>query len=251
MKLRKVIGILAILILIISYPISVGAAQDSVDHSLYGKLLKEHVIKGKVDYSGFKKNEAQLDAYLASLETIDISALAKQEQMAFYINTYNAWTIKLILSAWPDLKSIKDLGNLFQSPWKKSFVKLKDQVVTLDHIEHDILRPRYKDPRIHFAINCASISCPPLLDVPYVGAELDRQLDTVTTNFINDSGNNHIKGDALYVSKIFKWFNKDFNGDVFGFFKRYARGEFKQQLDSSGENLKIKFLHYDWGLNSA
>jgi hypothetical protein len=244
-------GIPTFLLLIASYPLSAGATQGPVDHSIYGRLLKVHVIEGRVDYNGFKKDEAQLDAYLAALEEIDPGTLNKQEQMAFYINAYNAWTIKLILGAWPDLNSIKDLGGLFQSPWKKSFVKLRQRVVTLDHIEHNILRPRYKDPRIHFAVNCASVSCPPLLNTPYIRSELDRQLDTVTTNFINDPDSNRIKGDALHVSRIFKWFDEDFNGDVLGFFKRYARGELKKQLDSRGEGLKIKYLHYDWGLNNV
>lgn len=246
---RKITGKITFLFLLISYPLSVGATQGPVDHSIYGRLLKAHVIEGRVDYSGFKKDEVQLDAYLAALAAIAPEALAKQEQIAFYINVYNAWTIKLILGAWPDLNSIKDLGGLFQSPWRKSFVKLREGIVTLDHIEHDILRPRYKDPRIHFAINCASISCPPLPNAPYTGSELDRQLDMVTTNFINDPNSNYLKGNTLHVSKIFKWFNEDFNGDVLGFFKRYARAELKKQLDSRGEGLNIEYLHYDWGLN--
>ncbi len=250
MMLRKITVSLTLLLLLAYSPLTVGAAQSPVDHSIYGRLLKANVIDGQVDYRGFKKDEAQLDAYLAALAAIDPDALPKQVQIAFYINAYNAWTIKLVLGAWPDLKSIKDLGGFFQSPWKKSFVKLSEQVVTLDHIEHDILRPRYKDPRIHFAINCASISCPPLLNDPYIGSEIDRQLNAVTTNFINDSGSNYLKGDTLYVSKIFKWFNEDFNGDVIGFFKRYARGELKKQLDSRGEDLNIEYLPYDWGLNS-
>jgi hypothetical protein len=242
--------IATLLLLMTSYPLFAGAAKGPVDHSIYGRLLKTHVIEGRVDYSGFKKDEAQLDAYLDALATIDPGALAKQEQMAFYINAYNAWTIKLILGAWPDLNSIKDLGGLFQSPWKKSFVKLRQGVVTLDHIEHNILRPRYKDPRIHFAINCASISCPPLLNAPYLGSELDRQLDKVTMKFINDPDSNFVKGDSLHVSKIFKWFKEDFNGDVSGFFKRYARGELKKQLDSRGSDVNIKYLPYNWGLNN-
>lgn len=249
MILKKIAVISTLLLLMISSPLSVGAMQDPVDHGIYGRLLKTHVIAGRVDYNGFKKDEAQLDTYLAALAAIDPDALAEPEQIAFYINAYNAWTIKLILSAWPDIDSIKDLGGLFQSPWKKSFVKLRGRIVTLDDIEHKILRPRYKDPRIHFAINCASISCPPLLNAPYTGSELDRQLEAVTTNFINDPNNNHITGDTLHVSRIFKWFNEDFNGDVYGFFKRYARGVLKKQLDSGGEDLNINYLHYDWGLN--
>ena len=227
------------------------ASQSSVDNDIYSSLLKRHVIGGRVDYQGFKKDERRLDDYLAVLGKVDPDALAPSDQMAFYINAYNAWTIKLILSAYPDVRSIKDLGTLFQSPWKKEIVKLKEQVVTLDHIEHNILRPRFKDPRVHFAINCASISCPPLLDEPYDGARLDRQLEVVTTNFINDSKSNFIKGTTLHMSKIFKWFKDDFKADIVGFFQRYAQGEFKTRLDAHGTELKIKYLSYDWSLNSA
>jgi hypothetical protein len=248
---KKISRILTLVFLIAGSPLSAGAAQGSVDHSIYGGLLKANVIAGRVDYGGFKRDETQLDAYLSLLAAVEPAALAEQEQMAFYINAYNAWTIKLILGAWPDLKSIKDLGGFFTSPWEKPLVILEQGVVTLDNLEHDILRPRFKDPRVHFAINCASISCPPLLNVPYTGSRLDRQLDRVTTNFINDPGSNYLKDGTLYASKIFKWFGEDFNGNLIGFFKRYARGELKKQLDSRSNDLNIKYLPYDWGLNSA
>jgi hypothetical protein len=227
------------------------AAQPLVDNAIYFHLLQAHVNNGRVDYRGFKEDEQQLDNYLAVLESVRPDALSKPEQMAFYINAYNAWTIKLILSAYPELDSIKDLGGLFSSPWKKSIVKLNNSVVTLDHIEHDILRPRFKDPRIHFAINCASISCPPLLNEPYEGTELNRQLNQVTKDFINDPNRNYIKGNSLYVSRIFKWFREDFNGDVLSFFKRYAEGNLLDQLNALGSDAGIEYLPYNWGLNSV
>jgi hypothetical protein len=251
MIIKKITGTLTLLLLLAGDPVSSTATRDSVDHSIYGRLLQAHINQGRVDYHGFKNDEAQLDAYLATLAAVNPATLERREQMAFYINLYNAWTIKLILGAWPDLKSIKDVGGLFQSPWKKSFVRLGKRVVTLDHIEHDILRPRFKDPRVHFAINCASISCPPLLNAPFTGSRLEDQLERITTDFINDPGSNYIKGDVLYVSKIFKWFAEDFNGDPIGFFKRYARMELKTKLDSGSGRLDIKYLPYDWGLNSV
>jgi hypothetical protein len=227
------------------------AAQSAVDNNIYHGLLQSHVIGGRVDYQGFSNDEQRLDDYLTVLEKVDPDALTPPDQMAFYINAYNAWTIKLILSAYPNVRTIKDLGSLFQSPWKKEIVKLKERVVTLDHIEHDILRPRFKDPRVHFAINCASISCPPLLDEPYDGTRLERQLDLVTKRFVNDPNSNFIRGDTLHVSKIFKWFKADFNADILGFFKRYAEGEFKKRLDSRNAEITIKYLDYDWSLNKV
>ena len=117
-----------------------------IDHGIYAGLLEKYVNHGNVDYQGLKNEELHLDRYLKILEHTDIRKLSDNEQFAFYINAYNAWTIKLILSAYPGIESIKELGNIFKSPWKKRIVKIDEDVVSLDHIEHDILRPRFKDP---------------------------------------------------------------------------------------------------------
>ena len=228
-----------------------GAAQGRVDHSDYASLLKAHVHDGAVDYQGLKKNESRLDNYLEILSRVNPDQLEPAERMAFYINAYNAWTIKLILSKYPDLTSIKDLGTLFQSPWKKKFVKLNGQKVTLDHIEHEILRPRFRDPRIHFAVNCASKSCPPLLAEPYTGSRLEDQLEGATERFINDPQSNYVKGDTLYVSRVFKWFGEDFNNDIKGFFQKYARRELAARLAAAKTELKVAYLDYDWSLNGS
>jgi hypothetical protein len=227
------------------------SGNAAVDHSVYAKLLSRYVQNSKVDYAGFKSDEHELDSYLETLAQIDPDKLETNEQFAFYINLYNARTIKLILIRYPDLQSIKDLGSLLQSPWKKPIVKLKGQLVTLDHIEHDILRPRFRDPRVHFAINCASKSCPPLLNEPYSGVTLDRQLDHVTRAFINDPARNYLKGKTLFVSRIFKWFADDFNSDIIGFFRKYARDGLAGQLKDNSASLKVKYLEYDWSLNST
>ena len=226
------------------------SGNASVDHSAYAKLLSGYVHNGKVDYAGFKADEHELDSYLETLAQINPDNLETNEQFAFYINLYNSWTIKLILTRYPDVESIKDLGSLFQSPWKKPIVKLNNQIVTLDHIEHDILRARFRDPRVHFAINCASKSCPPLLNEPYESATLDRQLDHVTRAFINDSTSNYLKGKTLYVSQIFKWFAEDFHNDIIGFFKKYAQDGLAKQFENSSATLKVKYLDYDWSLNA-
>ena len=201
------------------------------------------------DYQGFKREEPQLDQYLAILEKTDTKTLSRNEQFAFYINAYNAWTIKLILSAYPGIKSIKDLGSLFKSPWKKKIARIDGDVITLDTIEHGILRPRFKDPRIHFAVNCASKSCPPLRSEPYRGDVLDQQLREMTEAFINDPARNRLEGNTLYVSRIFKWYSGDFNGDIVGFFIKYAREELKESLKKHSKEISVEYLDYDWSLN--
>ena len=227
-----------------------ATASMTVDHSIFDRLLARHVSNGVVDYKGFQQDEKQLDAYLALLARVDPDQLERNERFAFYINLYNAWTIKLVLSRYPDLHSIKDLGSWFKSPWQKKIVKLNGRAVTLDHIEHDILRPQFKDARVHFAINCASKSCPPLMARAYTGADLDQQLDQAARAFINDGHNNYLKGRTLYLSRIFKWFGEDFKPSVVDFVLKYAQGDFARGLREHRADLKIEYLEYDWSLNS-
>ena len=221
----------------------------TVDNVLYAELLGKYVKNGVVDYHGFKNEEAKLDRYLKVLEETHPEALPRNEQFAFYINAYNAWTLKLILTGYPGLKSIKDLGSIFRSPWKKKIARIDGKVLSLDHIEHEILRPQMKDPRIHAVVNCASKSCPPLREEPFQGAILDRQLEEQFRAFINDSSRNRLEGNTLYVSKIFDWYAEDFGGDLTGFFLKYAEGDLKRRLEANRANIKIKFLKYDWSLN--
>jgi len=162
-------------------------AMDTVDNSLYAELLGKYVKDGVVNYQGFKNEEKQLDAYLKVLEQTDTSKLSRDEQLAFYINTYNATTIKLILSAYPDIKSIWDLGGkFFNKPFDKKIVRIEGKTISLDNLEHGIIRPRFKEPRVHFAVNCASKSCPPIISEPYQENTLDQQLTAVTRAFLNN-----------------------------------------------------------------
>ena len=224
------------------------AAQE-MDNRIYAGLLGKYVKNGLVDYQGFKNEEAKLDQCLKVLEGTDTKALPRDEQFAFYINAYNAWTIKLILAGYPGVKSIKDLGSFFSSPWKKKICRIDGEVISLDRIEHGILRPRFKDPRVHFAINCAARSCPPLRSDPYQGSILDQQLDEMASAFLNDPSRNRLEGNTLYVSKIFDWFEEDFNGDVVGFILKYAKGDLKKRLEGNKGDIVIKYLDYDWSLN--
>lgn len=222
---------------------------QGVDHDLYAGLLKNYVKDGVVNYQGFKNEESVLDKYLKDLEEVELKILSRNEQFTFFVNAYNAWTIKLILSGYPDIKSIKDLGSLFKSPWKKKICRIDGEIIALDDIEHKILRPRFKDPRVHFTINCAAKNCPPLRSEPYRGRELDQQLDEMTRAFINNLESNRLEGHTLYVSSIFEWFAEDFNKDIVGFFLKYAKGDLKEQLEANREKIKVKYLDYDWSLN--
>jgi hypothetical protein len=226
-------------------------AESAVDNGLYGDLLKKYVIHGVVNYRGFKNEEDKLDRYLKILENTNSKTLSHDEQFAFYINAYNAWTIKLILSGYPGLKSIKDLGNIFRSPWKKKICRIDGGILTLDDIEHTILRPRFKDPRVHFAIVCASQSCPPLISEPYRGEVLNQQLDNSARAFINNPERNRLEGNILYVSSIFKWFAEDFNDDIIEFFRKYVPDDVKSKLERNRDRIKIKYLSYDWSLNGT
>jgi hypothetical protein len=225
-------------------------ANSAVDHGIYDALLESYVHEGKVDYSGLQSEENKLDQYLKMLENVDPAELSRNEQFAFYINVYNAWTLKLILTEYPDVSSIKDLGGFLQSPWKKKFVKIDGGLTTLDHVEHDILRPRFGDPRVHFAINCAAKSCPPLRSEAYRGDILDKQLDDSTRRFLNDPQNYRLEGDDLHVSRIFKWFKEDFEDGVLAFYLKFAEGDLKQKLEDRKENIDVKYLDYDWSLNT-
>jgi len=252
MKIAKLI-----VIIVLSGYMSLGSmglvesthAASDVDNGFYGELLRKYVIDGVVDYQGFKNEEDKLDQYLKILENTNSTALSHDEQFAFYINAYNVWTIKLILSGYPGIKSIKDLGNVFRSPWKKKICRIDGGIITLDDIEHKILRPRFRDPRVHFAIVCASKSCPPLISEPYRGRVLNQQLDNSARAFINNPERNRLEGNMLYVSSIFKWFAEDFNDDIIGFFRKYVPDEVKSKLERNRDWIKIKYLSYDWSLN--
>ena len=248
-KISKAFLIALVIASRLTVPQLLASTDIVVDNKIYGELLQKYVRNGKVNYAGFKTEEAKLDRYLKILENVITAKLSRDEQFAFYVNTYNAWTIKLILSGYPGITSIKDLGSLLKSPWKKEIVRIDEKVISLDDVEHSILRPRYKDPRVHFAINCAAKSCPPLQSEPFEGVSLNRQLNEATRSFINDPNSYKLEEDKLHVSRIFKWFSEDFNDDILGFFLKYASGDLKKNLEAKADRIQVKYLEYDWSLN--
>lgn len=229
----------------------VAHAAGAVDNSVYARLLKEHVHQGLVDYSGLKEDEIRLDEYLSTLASTDTASLNERERFSYFINAYNAWTIKLILMNWPGVESIKDIGSFFTSPWEIEFVSMGGEKVSLDYIEHEVLRPEFNDPRVHFVINCASLSCPPLADYPYEPDKLEVQLERAATSYINDRSQNRLEGNILYLSKLFDWFEDDFGGEdgVITFVLKYGRPKLAEKVMKRRGNLEVEYLDYDWGLN--
>jgi hypothetical protein len=195
---------------------------------------------GNVNYEGFRQNKGQLRDYIASLGTnMPNEDWTQQDQLAYWMNAYNAMTVDLILRNLP-LNSIKDIDK----PWNQRLWKLGDKWYNLDEIEHQILR-KMNDPRIHFGINCASFSCPPLLNEAFTTATVDRQLDTLARRFVNDTQRNTISSDRIRLSKVFSWFAKDFkkDGSLIDYLNKYA----ETPINS---NAKKSFMDYNWTLNN-
>lgn len=246
-------------------------AQSGFDHgyAAWDALLRKHVRwlpdgkQSRANYKGFAADRAALKAVLDSMSAVPRATFdgwSRPQQMAFLINAYNAFTVELILTKYPDLKSIKDLGSILQSPWKKKFFTLLGEERHLDWIEHEQLRPRYNEPRVHAAVNCASIGCPALRDEAFTAAKLEAQLEDGMRRFMADRTRNRVKGDRVEVSSIFKWFREDFEKGHGGFrqvqdvFAKYAEllsDVPAEQAALKAKSLAVTHLDYDWSLNDA
>ncbi len=209
------------------------------DHSAFNSLLTAYVsASGLVNYTGLKKDEAKLDAYIKNLSDNPVaSGWSKNEQLAYWINAYNAATIKLILKNFP-VKKIIDLDG--GKPWDVKWIKLGGKTYSLNQIEHEIIRPQFKDARIHFAVNCAAKSCPPLANKAYTAGNVQSLLESQTKAFLNNSKYNSISANELKLSKIFDWYKEDF-GNVATYVKKY-------KSEVSGD-ASVSFFEYDWALN--
>ena len=234
----------------------VATKQQEIDqtHAALTGVLKSHLKNNKVDYSGLKKSPKALNDYLETLAAVPESTFMKwdkKQQMAFLINLYNAATLKLVIDHYP-VSSIKDIGSIFKSPWKQKVVPVFGKLQTLDYVEHDLLRAKYKDPRIHFAVNCASIGCPSLRLEAFQGDKLNSQLDEQGRAFLRDTTKNRMdaKNKTLYLSKIFDWFKGDFtaqSGTVEKFITPYVSEADRKLIQQGG--FSIKYIRYDWKLN--
>ncbi len=248
------------------------ALAQGFDHShqAWDALMKKHVVllpgksASQVRYAEFAKDRAALKAYLASLSAVgeaEFQRWPKPQQMAFLINAYNAFTVELILEHYP-VKSIKDIGSdLFNNRWKRKFFRLLGRESYLDQIEHEILRKpgAYDEPRVHFAVNCASIGCPMLREEAFVAERLEAQLEEQAVRFLSDRSRNRVGAQGrLEVSKIFDWFKEDWTSGYQGiqsreqYFAKYARllsDDPAQQRRVAEGKAPIVFLDYDWSLN--
>lgn len=240
-------------------------------HGAWDALLKRHVVgaqggaASRVNYAGFRAEQAALQAYLDELSSVtqaEYLGWKREQRLAFLVNAYNAFTVKLILTRYPDLTSIKDLGTLLSSPWKKEFFTLLGAARSLDGVEHGLIRApgAFDEPRIHFAVNCASVGCPMLRAEAYAAERLESQLEDAARRFLSDRTRNRFDAasGALQVSKIFDWYGGDFEKSgarsVAGFLARYA-----DLLADAGPGralvrdgrAPVRFLDYDWKLNDA
>jgi hypothetical protein len=238
--------------------VAAGSAV-TVDHSVWDKLLKAHVVAGpdglnRVAYANLKKEHAALKGYVAALQKVDPATLDKPEQFAFWVNLYNAKTIDVVLDKYP-VKSIKDvsLGGGLKSlvgggPWQAKIMKVSGVDLTLDDIENTILRPIYGDNRVHYTVNCASVGCPNLSTEAYTGAKLEAMLEAGAKAFINSPRGVLIEGDKIKASSIYDWFRADFGGSeatVIEHLKKYASPELAARIAKVG---KIASYDYDWKL---
>lgn len=241
------------------------------DHGEWDALLKEHVtvldggIATQVDYAGMQTDRETLKAYLSAAAEVPRSTFEgwpHSAQLAFLINAYNAWTVEVILREYPSIESIRDIGFFLSSAWNQDFASLFGEPVTLDEIEHDMIRgwDRYREPRIHFAVNCAAIGCPALRAEAYVGDRLEMQLEDSTEKFLKDRSRNYFDGERLYVSRIFDWYEEDFEkgwggvDSVAQFLAQYAAELGIDAATASrlrGGDIRIRHLSYDWGLNDT
>lgn len=242
-------------------------------HAAWDQLLRRHVVvaadgtSSTLRYRALLAQRQELRAYLDALSAVAAATYTdwtRAQQLAFLINAYNAFTAELVLTRYPDLKSIKDLGNLLQSPWKKSFFRLLGQDRSLDDVEHGLIRApgAFDDPRIHVAVVCASIGCPMLRNEAYVAERLDAQLDDGLRRFLSDRTRNRhdASTSTLAVSKIFDWYRKDFEQGHKGITSLQAL--FARQADSLAPvtqaqaeiragRYRLTYLDYDWALNDA
>ncbi len=234
----------------------------TVDHSLWADLLSAHVREeddgvARVDYAALAASKADLEklgTYLDTLQDTKVSSLARDEQFAYWANLYNAVTVEVILDHYP-VRSIRDINispGLFSSgPWGKPLVTVEGKELSLDNIEHDILRKNWDEPRVHYAVNCASYGCPNLATDPYTGKTLEAQLDAAARAYVNHPRGVRFDGSKLVLSKIFDWYGKDFGttrDEQLAAIAAHAAPDLAERLATHSGRIGYE---YDWTLNDT
>jgi Protein of unknown function, DUF547 len=215
--------------------------QPLPDHAVWTSALKKFVSSdGVVDYASWEKDQGPLDTYLAQATTLQpVANWSRNVQLSYWINLYNAATVKLILEHYP-VRSIKDIDN--GNPWDTPRIHIGTKTYSLNQIENTIIRQQFRDPRIHFALNCGARSCPPLLNEAYDPARLDTQLTARTQSFTRNPTFNRTDSSPIRISQLFDWYKGDFSPDVITFLNIYI-------VTPLSADEKIEYMEYDWGLN--
>lgn len=238
----------------------VSSATATIDHGVWDRLLKTYLVRSRDGVNRFAYGRVSpadrraLDAYIARLAATPITHFNRNEQLAYWINLYNALTVRVILEHYP-VASIRDIdltpGLLSDGPWDRKLIKIGRHAVGLNDIEHRILRPIWLDPRIHYAVNCASIGCPNLQPDAFTATNTKTLLHQAAVEYINDPRGVRVLNNGLVISKIYLWFAEDFGStrdNIFAHLRRYARPDLAQRIRLDTE---IAGYEYDWALNDA
>lgn len=256
-------------------PVAEPTAQESrpatkspvfdATHALWTEILAEHVQGDNFDYEALKKKPERLERYLEQLQAVtpaEYEAWKEDDQMAFWINVYNANAIHLVIENYP-VKSIRDIGTMLNRVWNKRFIEMpafdpegKDRKLSLDDVEHKILRPTFQDARVHAAVNCASGSCPPLRAEAFTGKKLSDQLNEQVRLWLADTSRNQIDQakNEVRISKIFDWFKDDFKnprGGTLDWIAAYLPSDQSEWLRANAKKIKVRYLDYSWKLNDV
>lgn len=235
----------------------IDEGDDSFDHSPFDELLSAHVDEqaGTVDYGGLAEDRQTLEAYLGRIAEADLAALPRDEQLALLINAYNGYTLQLILDNYPDIDSIRDLSE----PWATQRYEVGGHTLSLDQIEHGLIRPIYRDPRIHFAVNCAAVDCPYLAETAYSGDNIDQQLEARTRAILSSEQFVRVDNDTLRFGRVMDWYRVDFVHDTFAgsaetlpdYIDDYATETVRAFIEKHDGAPPAAPLDYDWSLNDV
>jgi uncharacterized protein DUF547 len=243
-------------------PTPARAQEGPVDYSVWNQLLGKYYDPGRgMNYKALKANDGPaLQQLRQRMATVDVASLPKNDQFAYWINLYNINVVGIVVDHYP-VASIRDISTdpiVRLNVFKKVSVQAKKGAMSLNDVENDKIREGFKDPRIHFAINCAAKSCPPIRTEPYEGAKINDQLDDQVRKFLAGPNGARIEKKGvqvvLHVTKILDWFSADFQkwgGGQIAFLKRFVPPDIRKQMDAAGSQIDLKFDDYDWKLNDA